>query len=278
MKQLRFWAIFLILWLAFLFNTERVIERVSEQIGVQAVNITYSYTYIFVLVTVVLTLLLPRMEKIYLVILLTSFIMLYFLLTLYYYREGILTELPRTITQIGAMILTALITVQLNNSVNRFENVIKSISLNRVGQTPTPFLKKQGTMYNEVKRARRYERPVSLVAVKFDSRQFEVAYPQIIQEIQEAMLEQFTISSMAQTIRKNTHGFDTIALQEDNFLIVLPEITGEEALEKAKQLTDVIKDEIGLTVQTGMANYPENASTFDRLVELAIENATSKLN
>jgi len=273
MRQLRFWAIFLILWLAFLFNTERVIERVSEEIGIHAVNITYSYTYVFVLITVILTLLLPRLQKIYLTILLIIFIISYFLLTLYYYREGILTELPRTITQVGAMILTALITIQLNHRVNQFEDVVKSISLNRVGQIPTPFLEEQGTMYNEVKRARRYERPVSLVAVKFDSRQLDVVYPKIIQEVQEAMLEQFTISSMAQIIRKNTQGFDTIALQDDYFLIVLPEITDEKALGKAKQLTDAIKDDIGLTVQTGIANYPENASTFDRLVELAIENA-----
>ncbi|MDM8521548.1 hypothetical protein QUF64_16000 [Anaerolineales bacterium HSG6] len=273
MKQLRFWAIFLILWLAFLFNTERVIERISEEIGSPPINITYSYTYVFVLVTVIFTLLSPRLRKRYLVVLLAIFIVSYFLLTLYYYREGILTELPLTITQIGAMVLTALITLQLNHSVNKFEDVVKSISLNRTGQVPKPFLEEQGAMYNEVKRARRYERPVSLVALKFDSRQLDVAYPQIVQEIQEAMLEQFTITSMAQIIRNKTHGFDTIALHNDYFLIILPEISGDKALQKGRVLSDEIKTKLGLTVQTGMANYPENASTFERLVELATENA-----
>jgi GGDEF domain-containing protein len=163
-------------------------------------------------------------------------------------------------------------TRQLNRNLKEFENTVNEITFERIGQYPDLFSEKQGTMYNEVKRARRYERPVSIVALKFDEHNIKQAIPKIIEEVHQKMIQRYVISGIARTLEDNTQDFDTIALRDDCFLIVLPEIDSQNVTSIAQNLQQIIKEQMNISIKVGMASYPENAITFDRLADLAMEN------
>lgn len=273
MDKLRLWTAGLILWLTFLFNFERVIERLSDYLLITPVNITYSYTYIFILITTLFVILLPNLTRRGLGILLLIFILLYLLLTLYFYREGVLSEIPRTITQIGAIVLTALLARQINHGLKQIEKNIKNITVNYIGQMPASFTDEQGAMYTEVKRARLCERPISMIALEFNQSNLNVKLPKLIEDVQRAMMKQFFIANIAQLLTENTRDFDMLALYENCFLILLPEIEADSAENIAKSLNNLIKQNLNTTLQIGIASYPDNAITFEGMVATAMNNA-----
>lgn len=273
MDKLRLWTASLILWLTFLFNFERVIERISDYLLIAPVNITYSYTYIFILITTLFAVLLPNLTRRGLGILILIFVILYLLLTLYFYREGVFSEIPRTITQLAAIGLTALLGRQINNGLREIEENIKNITINYIGQLPASFTEKQGTMYTEVKRARLCERPISMIALEFNQTKLNINLPKLIEEVQRAMMKQFFIADMARILTQNTRDFDMLALYENCFLILLPEIESHNAEERAKTLTQIIKQELDVNLQVGIASYPDNAITFEGMVATAMNNA-----
>jgi GGDEF domain-containing protein len=81
------------------------------------------------------------------------------------------------------------------------------------------------------------------------------------------------LAGVARILNDNMHDFDTIALRDNNFILVLPEISGEEADQIAQKLADVVKEKLRVKLQVGTANFPQEAMTFESLVELALKNA-----
>ena len=269
MKSLRFWIIILIVWLIFFFN----IERINSPVNIR------SYTYIFVAVVVALTLALPKLQNIPFLMLLTVpipvFLGLKALMEKGHWYENLLVgyALPLTVTQVSAIILTGLLARQINYRLCEFEEVIAKITFGYIGRLPKPFSDGQSTMYKEVKRARRYHRPLAVIALKISETDYQVILPKMVQDVQQAMMKEYVMASIARILDNNIHDFDTIAVRDNHFILVLPEIPAEEATHIAQKLEDTIADQMQIKLQVGTAAFPKEAMTFEGLVELALENA-----
>jgi GGDEF domain-containing protein len=269
MKRLRFWITVLILWLIFFFN----IERINSPINIR------SYTYIFVALMVALTLTLPRLQRIPFLILLVIPVPVFLALKAFmergFWYDNILIgyAFPLTITQVSAILLSGLLARQIHYSLREFEDVIANISFGYVGQLPKPFTEGQGSMYREVKRARRYHRPLAVLALKVNEADMKVVLPEMIKEVQQALMREYTLAGIARVLDENMHDFDTIALRDNNFILMLPEITGEEADQIAQKLETEVRQKLKVRLQVGAANFPNEAMTFESLVDLAMQNA-----
>ena len=269
MKSLRFWITVLILWLIFFFN----IERINSPINIR------SYTYIFVALTVALTLTIPRLQRVPFLILLVLPIPVFLGLKAFMERgdwyDDLLTgyALPLTVTQVSAILLTGLLARQINYRLREFEDIIAHISFGYVGRLPKPFSDGQGSMYREVKRARRYHRPLAVIALRVNEIDMRAVLPEMVKEVQQAMMREYTLASVARVLDESIHDFDTIALRDNNFILMLPEITGEEADQIAQKLEIEVKQKLKVNLQVGTANFPSEAMTFESLVDLAMQNA-----
>lgn len=269
MKSLRFWIIILIIWLIFFFN----VERINSPVNIR------SYTYIFVAVVVALILALPKLQKLpflmWLTVPIPVFLGLKALMEKGHWYENLLVgyALPLTVTQVSAIILTSLLARQIIYSLHEFEEVIAKITFGHVGKLPKPFSDGQRTMYKEVKRARRYHRPLAVIAFKISESDFQVILPKMVQEVQQAMMREFVMAGIARILDANMHDFDTIAVRDNHFILVLPEIPAEEAAHIAQKLEDAIADQMQIKLQVGTATFPKEAMTFESLVDLALDNA-----
>jgi GGDEF domain-containing protein len=269
MKSLRLWITLLILWLIFFFN----IERINSPINIR------SYTYIFVAVVVALTLVLPKLQRLPFLILLLTPIPIFLAFRAFMERghwyDNLLTgyALPLTVTQVSAILLTGLLARQIHYGLREFENVIANITFGYIGKLPKPFSEGQGTIYREVRRARRFHRPLAIVALKVNEVDIHAILPKIVKEVQQGMMRQYVLAGVARILNDNMRDFDTIALRDNNFILVLPEINGEEAEQIAQKLADAVKEKLKVKLQVGTANFPKEAMTFESLVELALENA-----
>jgi len=277
MENLRFRVVILLMWLAFLFNIEQVVSLFETNfyggIPDRPVNILYSYSYLFIFVTALFILLIPQLKKRTLTLLIVTFSLLYTLLTIFWHHASLTTELPFTITQISALITTVILARWVNLSLQTFEESLAQISFNQIGHMPIAFSEGQGRMYSEIRRARRYERPISMLAIKFDDTDLEVVIPKIMEDAMKAIQRELAIASIATNLKENTQDFDTIAIYNDYFLVVLPEVDADNLSIISQNLTKKINENLKITLQVGMANYPKNSSTFEGLVALAMHNA-----
>lgn len=269
MKSLRWWITILIVWLIFFFN----IERITSPVNIR------SYTYIYVAIVAALALVLPRLPRLpFLVLLIIPIPVFLFFKALiergdWHYNLLAGYALPLTVTQISAIVLTGLLARQIHKGLAEFEGTITHITFNHVGKLPESFSEAQGPMYREVKRARRYQRPLTVIALKVDNQAVQAALPQIVKDVQQAMMQQFVLAGIAHVLDDNMHDFDTIALRGNDFIIVLPELSAEEAPLVAQRLEKVVKEKMNINPQIGTASFPNEAVTFESLIELAVANA-----
>ncbi len=277
MQRLRFWIAILSVWLIFFFNIERILFRTE-------VNIIRSDTYIFVATVALISLLLPRLRGVSFAILLIVPTALFLFL---WYHDPFWKKVAAsssnfahlnsivllTLIQVNAIILTGLLARQITYRLSEFEGVIANITFGHIGQRPHPFSEEQSAMYREIKRARRYERPLAVMAFKIDEDTIQVALPQMVKEVQKGMMKEYTLAGLARILNDSLQGFDTIALSDNHFIAVLPETTSEEAPHIAQRLEKAIKEKMDVKVHIGTASFPDQAMTFESLVELALTNA-----
>jgi GGDEF domain-containing protein len=268
MKKLRLWTTVLIIWLIFLFN----IERINSPINIRA------YTYIFVAIIAVISLVWPRVRWLpYRVLMLIS-IPIFLLFKAFWNGHPIGGEaLPLTVTQVSAIILTGLIARQIHYGLREFEEVVTNITFGQVGSLPKPFSEMQGSIYREVRRARRYQRPLSVITLKIDEDSIQVALPKMIEAVQQAMMKQYVVAKVTRILDDDIDDFGTITLRDDCFILVLPEKTASEAHLIAQRLENTVQEKVSIEVQTGTASLPNEAVTFEALVELAIKNVDQKI-
>jgi len=269
MKKLRFWTTVLIIWLIFLFN----IERINAPVNIQA------YTYIFVAIIAVITLALRRVPWLSYWTLMLVTVMVFLLFKAFWSNHSLWgTALPLTVTQASAMVLTGLIARQINAGLREFEEVITGITFSQVGQRPKPLAEAQSAIYREVRRARRYQRPLTVIALKIDDQSIQLALPKMVKAAQQAMMKEYVLANVARILNDNVDDFGTITLRDNHFILVLPEKTASEASLIAQGLKKTIQEQVDIKLQTGLANFPNEAITFEALIEQAVKNVDQKMS
>ncbi len=272
MKRLRLWIIALTVWLIFFFNIERIGSPV---------NIRY-YTYIFVAAVVAVTLLLPRLQKLPFIVLLLVPIPIFLWLKAALEKGGwqanlfLDYSLPLTVTQLSAIILTGMLARQIHYGLSEFEAVIANITFSHIGKLPVSFTEGQGPMYREVKRSRRFQRPLGMITIQVDPQTIQVLLPQMIKEVQQVMMKEYVLAAIARILDQNMHDFDTIALRDNSFILVLPETVEEDLPLVVQRLEKAIKENLNVRLNIGTASFPAEAETFERLIEVAQANAAGQ--
>jgi diguanylate cyclase (GGDEF)-like protein len=128
------------------------------------------------------------------------------------------------------------------------------------------------TLDNEIRRARRYNSPVSVVFMDLDG--FK-----LVNDIHGHRAGSVTLTEVAQVIARSVREADFIARYGgDEFVMMLPETPASRAVEVAERVraqiaahpfSGGIAADIRLTASFGVASFPEHASEAERLIELA---------
>jgi GGDEF domain-containing protein len=266
MKRMRFLVSALVIWLFLFYN----IERLSESIDIIDV------AYVFVPLMAVLTLLVSRLRRIPLWGLLAMPIPVFLVLKAWWRPSVWSTSVPLTVTEVCVIAVTITLAHLVSSGLSEFESAIAHISIGQVDTLPKPFSTGQAEMYREMRRARHHERPLALVAVGIEKDSIQVALDRMVRETQQAMMKQYVLSDVAKRLCDELENYDVIARDNDHFLILLPEVTSEQLSRMVDRLSAVVSEQMGVTLQIGMASFPEDAVTFESLVEKAVGEMDGK--
>jgi hypothetical protein len=271
MKHLQVWVTVLILWLIFLFN----IERLTRSVDIK------SYTYIFVASVAVAIVTFPRLSRkafsVLLIVPILAFIVFKVLFETGSWQQNILegNALPLTVTQVGSIIITAILARRISEALVEFHDAVNEITFSQLGPPPPLFAEKQGSMYNELKRARHYHRPLSVVALKIDEENIQMLIPKIVKDVQQIMMREYLLAHLTRILDSSVNDFNTIARYNNHFIMLFPETPGQDIPEIIRNLEKTIRDRLNIKLNSGYASFPDEAITFESLIELAVEKANN---
>jgi hypothetical protein len=259
MKRLRFLISIIILWLFLLYN----IERLSQPINISSV------AYIFIAIVAALTVLVPRLHRLPLWLIVGGPIPVFLALKagLNYPLWG--AAIPLVVTEMSCIALTSLLARQVNHVLGEFEKVVADLTVGMVGKPTYPFTTGQGEMYREVRRARTYQRPLSLIAIGLEEETLQTALPRMLVEAQQAMEKHIALSGIARVLDEELEDYHIIARQNNHFVVLLPETDHKVLATLQKQLCQAVSERMGVTLKIGISSLSDSIVTFERLVEEA---------
>ncbi len=264
MRTMHYRALLLVAWLVFFYN----IERVRWFVGAGQIQFVTRYAYIFVALAALVTLALPVLHRLPLWLLGTVGVILFLALKSWFGYPLWGAALAVTITEICAILVTGLLTRQVAGAIWEFENSIVNFTIRRVGRHTKAFDIEQGEMYQEVRRARTFERPLALMAVEPATNSFEYATEKIVEEVQQATMKQYVLAALAKLLEDQLGPYSIIAQDGDRFIVLLPEASKGEIPRLTSQVRGQVQESMGLELRIGSATLPE-VETFDELVETA---------
>lgn len=122
---------------------------------------------------------------------------------------------------------------------------------------------------SEVQRSRYYGHPMSVVVVKVEDHSVEISFNRVMKEIQEKLVARYVRLKLAKAIRGQLRLMDQVFEKEDGTLVILcPEVDGDASFILTERIQIAAK-QVGIQVQSTTASFPEDAITFESLVEKA---------
>jgi hypothetical protein len=180
---------------------------------------------------------------------------------------------PRTVVdsllEFGAVAVTLLLAAGLARRLALAEEVLNQFAVGPPRELAEPFSRTQGEMFREVRRARRYERPLSLIALSASGLQPPAALAQLLEQARRESIDRYVAAKVGALLDEQTAGSTLIAERGDHFLLLLPETGLQEAEHVAKRLERVGAEQHGISLRFGIASFPHQEITFDKLLETA---------
>ncbi len=266
MKRMRFLVAIFIIWLFFFYNIERL----------SGTNIITRVAYIFVPFMAALIILVTRLRKVPLWVLLVVPATMFLVLKTWMGYRMWGAAIPLTVTEICAVAVTTILARWVSNGMSEFESAVAHITIGQGDMLPESFPAGQAEMVREMKRARHHQRPLALVSIGVEKESIQVALDRMVQEVQQAMMKRYVLSDVAKRLCDELEDYNIIAQSNDHFLILLPEVTSEELTDVVVRLRQVVSEQVGVALQIGTASFPEDAVTFESLVEKAIGEMNGK--
>lgn len=121
----------------------------------------------------------------------------------------------------------------------------------------------------ELTRSRRYHHPLSLLIVELEKDTKKREWKQL-EGLQQDLLRRFAVARVGQIISERARETDLILRDPSGrFMLLCPETSGESSAIFGERIRRVVAEAVGTDVIWSYASFPDEALTFDELVERA---------
>ena len=273
MKRLKFSLVLLFIFLMVVFNLERLEWNAGIELGI------HSFVYILALIIVVLmTALSNKIQRgsIFVVMALSALIYFGFRLTLYNTPplfEGVNTYV--TVTELAILLISSALTYEFACQLGQIEQLVEGVFM------PTDLGKRildsdaaVEDIKTEFTRSRRHSIPLTLMVIRPSNTPSSKIIKEVniaVQVIQRGMARRFISASLAKIISTVARRTDLIVSQGDDelFHIICPETKGEDVICLVERIQEMVEENLGIPVSYGIATFPDDALTYDELVNRA---------
>ena len=230
-----------------------------------------NYFYLAVLVAMPLTLFFPRISRISVYAPLLFWAVVYIgLLQLidrnYSANKG---ELPVIALEFMMLEVGVWFAHQLATQISHAESIMDALALSAFPNRARDIDSESQRIKIELTRSRRYHRPLSVVMIQSESDEEELTR-EAFKNIQHDLMSRFTSARVGQIIDDRVRQTDLVLRDyQGRFFVLCPETDLSNATLLAKRISQAIKERTNLRVLWGVAAFPEEALTFEDLLQKA---------
>jgi len=264
LKRSFFWAA---LYLAVMFVLGQ-----TDYAGRPIINFA-SYFYLAVIVALPVTLFFPSIARVSVYMPLLVWLGVYLFLLqindrIYSADKG---DLPVIVLEFVLLEVGVWFAHQLALQINHAESVMDALALSAFPNRARDIDLEHQRIKIELTRSRRYHRPLSLVVVQSESED-DMATRDMLKSIQNDLLSRFTSARVGQIIDDCIRQTDLVMRdRRGRFIVLCPETDLANASLLANRIAQAVKSRTSLGILWGVAAFPEEALTFDDLLQTARE-------
>jgi GGDEF domain-containing protein len=267
MKHLRRSIVALLIELIIFFNIERLDLGHENSIDIQ------SFVYVLVLAAVIVTLLVPQLRRAPVTLSLGLWAIIYIIAKLQPFSTrpligGISTYI--TTTELLLLLLAIWLAHAVSRHMLEFEAAVENITLSGNGNRVRGVREMDEAIETEIMRSRRYARPLTVAVLEADPSTLQDALHQTVKDVQQAMMGRYVLTRLARTLGDDLRRTDLVLENFDRSRLII--LSPETRLEDTGWLHDrvqSIQQELGIRLTLGIASFPDQALTFEDLVEQA---------
>jgi GGDEF domain-containing protein len=259
MRELRLWLSLMLVWFFCLYNVERMHAPINLA----------SFVYVLATLVALVVVAMPSLRRVHVAWLLLAPMPLFFAMKAYLGYMIFGSNIPLTVTEIVAIVITILLARKIAHGLDEFLEAVQSSMIRHLEDSSRPFEVGQYDIYREIRRARAHHRPLSLMAISPSGGSVQVTRNELIEQIQRESVGRYVRSQVANLLAQETRESDVITEREGYFVTVLPETDSEDAQRFAQRLKQNSEKQLGLDLRVGMASFPDQEVTFEQLLARA---------
>ena len=232
-----------------------------------------NYFYLAVLVAVPLTLFFPRISRISVYVPLLFWAVVYIVLLQLINRNYSANRGELAVIALEFMMLEVGVWFahQLASQISHAESIMDALALSAFPNRARDIDSESQRIKIELTRSRRYHRPLSVLMIESESDD-EKLIREAFRNIQHDLMSRFTSARVGQIIDDRVRQTDLVLRDyKGRFVVLCPETDFSNASLLAKRISQAIKERTSLRVLWGVAAFPEEALTFEDLLQKAQE-------
>jgi GGDEF domain-containing protein len=230
-----------------------------------------NYFYVAVMVAMPLTLFFPSLSRVSVFVPLAVWAGIYFVLlqTLDRSRSTSSDEFSIIVLELILLEAGVWFAHQLAMQISHAESIMAALAFSAFPNRARDIESENQRIKIELTRSRRYHRPLSLVVIETETAN-EKTTREMLKSIQHDLLQQFSSARLGQIIDDRIRQTDLVLRDhKGRFIVLCPETDRPRVALLAQRIALAIHEKTALRVRWGVAAFPEEALTFDDLLQKA---------
>lgn len=271
MQNIRLIVVALVVEMAIFLNIERLDFQQQNVINIP------SFVYVLCCAVIILVLTVPFLWRRSFAFLFTSTLLLYLCLGIVVGTHQLFGSFYTYLTFVEVFFLTLSLWLayQLAQQLQDFVTAVESMTFSDTTRRIQPLHQAQEDVITEMHRSRRYQRALSIAVLRPDPKTVRLQLNRVVQEVQRTMMLRYAFVSLAHHVSRDTRRPDILLtdVENGNLVLLAPE-TDRTGMEKAVQrLSRRIHELLGISIDAGIASFPNEALTFEELLAKANNQA-----
>jgi len=267
----------LIAYLAIFFNLGRI------AIGDQSLVDIQLFVYALATIATISTIIIPPLRRQEALFLLIVWGLIYILCKLFIFPNPPLLGERYTyisFTELTLLLISVFLAHLFAQNMAKLENILETALFPKLDRRIYSMDTAGKIIEYEFIRGRRYNHPISALVVEPDPGSSEWPEAADLDQAVRDFKKRYLLAKLAKEVSKQVRLTDLVVETDEDgrFLIVCPETTSDNSILFAKRLQMAVKERLGISLAYGIATFPEDARTFEAIVDKAESKLSGELS
>lgn len=194
-------------------------------------------------------------------------LVVYVLLWAVYFRDDRPVEV--NLIQLLLLLLSSVLTYDVGRRIDQLDKTMEGLASISAPSHAQDIQSAQRLIAAELTRSRRYHHPLSILAVKLDKPKGKEGWREL-ESLTNDMYERFAIAKVSKILSDLARSTDLVLVdKKGHFVMLCPETNLNGINIIADRISEAVKDVVNVDIEWGGAAFPDEALTFDDLLQTA---------